>query len=181
MGRVALGGGGEEGEAFGGATAADRCAQVEETSAADGALRRGVAEDEAIGDRRGDGAVEDELGEAGRAGSDRRAERDDAGADRDGPGVEVGGRARSEGLPLGRKEADLRVDAVAGRVKGRVEDDGAAGDGLLRDAIASQSQGAPLARHPPHDFGVLGVDAAHAGGEAGGRDEEVVADGNGAA
>ena len=72
---------GELGKAIGGATATGRSAQVEEASAADGALGAGVAEDEAVAGERGDRAIEHELDEALGAGRDGLAKEHDAGLD----------------------------------------------------------------------------------------------------
>ena len=87
---IGLGGGGELGEALGGAALAGGRAQVEEAAAADRAPRRHVAQDEAVEHGGGDRPVEDELDRAATARRDRVGERHDARAHLGGAGVEPG-------------------------------------------------------------------------------------------
>ena len=120
--RVRLGLGIELGQALGRAALAGWRAEVEQDPAADGALRRGVAQDETVARRRRDRLFENQLGIA------LAARRDALGREGDQPRRDVGGammqpdRQPGRGcLGFARQHAQAYVDPVGRRMEGGVE------------------------------------------------------------
>ena len=128
------------------AALARRRAQIEEAAAADGALRRGVAQHEAVAFRRGDRPVKHQLHRRLAARRDRRvAKQHDARADFGRGVMQPHRHPLRDRLRLGGEQAQGRVDAVGRRVQLGIEHHVAARDGVLADAVAGEIERAALA------------------------------------
>ena len=142
---------------------ARRRAQVEKFAAADGALRRGVAQHEAVAGRRRDRPLQHDLHQRFAAGRDRRvAEQHDAGADFGRGMMQARRHPLRHRLLLGGEQPQGRVDAVGRRVQVGIEHHLAAGDGVLADAVAGKIERAALAGDAVLGRPVLRVERAHA-------------------
>ncbi len=130
-----------------GAPLARRRAQVEKFAAADGALRGGVAQHEAVARRRRDRPLEHDLHNCFAAGQDRRiAEQHDAGADFGRGMVQPCRHPLRDRFLLGGEQSQSGVDAVGRRMQIGIEHHLAAGDGVLADAVAGKIERAALSR-----------------------------------
>ena len=146
---------------------ARRRAQVQEFAAADGALRCGVAQHEAVAFGGGDRPVEHELHRGLAAGRDRRiAKQHDAGADFGRGVMQPRRHPLRHRLLLAGEQAQGGVDAVGRRMQLGIEHHVAAGDGVLADAVAGEIERAALPGDAALGRPVLGVDRAHARNEA---------------
>ena len=122
-------------------------AQIEEAPAADRALRRDVANDEAILRRRGDRLVEHQLHVGGAARRDRRAvQQDDARADFGRGVMQPNREPLADRLRLARQHAQPRVDPLGGRMQRGIEHDVAAMDRVLGNRLPRKIEGAAVAR-----------------------------------
>ena len=101
---------------------ARRRAQIEEFAAADGALRRGVAQHEAVACRRRDRPVEHELHRCLAAGRNRCvAQQHDTGADLSRGMMQTRRHPLGDRLLLGREQPQGGIDAIGRRVQIGIE------------------------------------------------------------
>ena len=126
-------------------TLARGSAQVEKTAAANGALRRRVAHDEAIAHSRGDRSLQHELDAA------LPSRRDWPLAQQNDPRTKLrGGMVQAHGHPLGDrlwltgKHAQCCIDPVGGRMELGIQHHVATMDGVLGDAVAREIESAAL-------------------------------------
>ena len=141
---------------------ARRRAQIQKFAAADGALRRGVAQHEAVAGRRRDRPLEHELHRRFAAGRDRRvAKQHDAGADFGRGMMQARRHPLRHRLLLGGEQSQAGVDAVGRRMQVGIEHDLAAGDGVLADAVAGKIERAALSGDAALGRPVLRVQRAH--------------------
>ena len=141
---------------------ARRRAQIEKFSAADGALRGGVAQHEAIACRRRDRPLEHDLHQRFAAGRDRCvAEQHDAGADFGRGMMQARRHPLRHRLLFGGEQSQAGVDAVGRRMQVGIEHDLAAGNRVLADAVAGQIERAALSGDAVLGRPVLRVERAH--------------------
>ncbi len=157
------------------ASARGRREGVDHRAAAEGALRRLIADNEAIAVQGADRAFEIELNEGIRSrGQGIALEQHDARTDLARAQVEANGRPVRQRTALARQQSQTDVDALARRMHRVVEQPVAALDvGLCQSAAEIERQAlADLARRR---LATLGMHAAHARRQAARRDDEPVA------
>ena len=163
-------------ETLGRAAPARRRTQIEEEAARDGALRRGVAQHEAVMRGRGDRTLEHELDKASVPGATGVAEQHDTGRDIARGVMQPHRHPLRDRLALRGEHAQTRVDAVGRRVQGRIKHDVAARDRVLADAVAGEIERATFARRAALGRAVLRMNRAYARRNSRGADGDVVAD-----
>ena len=156
----------ELGEPLRRAALAGRRAQVEKTAAADGALRGGVAQDEAVARSRGNRLLQHQLHARLPAGRNRLiAQENDASADLGGGMMEPHRHPLRDWFRLGCKQPHGRIDPVCRRMQVLIDHHVAARDCILANLVADEIERAAVTGPPLLCRSILGMDRAHARGQ----------------